>query len=278
MSNILDRLINYGNRETMNKNYVAIWKSFNKFVLKLDVIPKSWENRVSLFCTHLVHKGCQSSTIRSYVSAIKCILIRDGYKWKDELLLLGTLSKACKIVNDWVKTRLPIYYQLLETLLFELRCKFHNQHYLCITYQSILMLGYYGLLRTGELTSGDHPILVCNVHMAKNKNKLMLVLFSSKTHSVSDPSQKIKISGINNKSNGRKHFCPFNTTREYMHLRGNYLSTKLMLVLFSSKTHSVSDPPQKIKISGINNKSNCRNHSTYSGEESQLSQRMLEQS
>ena len=148
------------------------------------------------------------------------------------------MSKACKIVNDWVKTRLPIYYQLLEIP--------QPTNYLCITYQSILMLGYYGLLRIGELTSGDHPILACNVHMAKNKNKLMLVLFSSKTHSVSDPPQKIKISGINNKSNCRKHFCPFNTTREYMRLRGDYLSTKEPFYIFQ--------------------------------EESQLSQRMLEQS
>ena len=84
-------------------------------------MPILWEDRTSLFMAYLIDKGVQSSTIKSYVSAIKRTLLNDKYKWKDELILLTSLTKACKLVNDSVRTRLPIHCSLLEMILFELQ-------------------------------------------------------------------------------------------------------------------------------------------------------------
>ena len=53
--------------------------------------------------------------------------------------------------------------------------------------------GYYGLLRIGELTAGTHSILACNVLTAKNKNKIQLVLKTSKTHAEANYPQKVTI-------------------------------------------------------------------------------------
>ena len=53
-----------------------------------------------IFAAHLVNERMQSSTVKSYVSAIKRILTDDNYKWKDENVLLHTLTKACKVIND----------------------------------------------------------------------------------------------------------------------------------------------------------------------------------
>ena len=107
MEHILESLKTKKNRKSTNENYLAIWRSFNKFIIKLDRKPNAWEDKLSLFGAHLVDKGLQSSTLRSYFSAIKCTLVDDGYPWDDSKVLLGTLTKACKIVNDRVRTRLP---------------------------------------------------------------------------------------------------------------------------------------------------------------------------
>ena len=51
---------------------------------------------------------------------------------------------------------------------------------------------YYGLLRVGQATSGDHLINVRDVKMAKNKSKVLMILCSSKTHNTSDDPQQVK--------------------------------------------------------------------------------------
>ena len=59
----------------------------------------------------------------------------DGYHWTDEKVLLGTLMKACQIMNDQIQTRLPIHRNLLEILLFELERIYTDQPYLEILYK-----------------------------------------------------------------------------------------------------------------------------------------------
>ena len=74
------------NRCSTILNYQVIWRHFNRFILSLDVIPDLWEESASLFAAHLVHEGVQSSTLKSYVSAIKFTLSVDGYEWNDKLV------------------------------------------------------------------------------------------------------------------------------------------------------------------------------------------------
>ena len=51
----------------------------------------TWEQRVSLYCAYLVDRGIKSMTMRSYVSAIKCILKDDHYEWDDNAIILSSL-------------------------------------------------------------------------------------------------------------------------------------------------------------------------------------------
>ena len=45
-------------------------------------MPKTWEQRVSIYCAYLIKiKKLQSSTVKSYISGIKTVLINDGYEW-----------------------------------------------------------------------------------------------------------------------------------------------------------------------------------------------------
>ena len=74
----------------------------------------------------------------------------------------------------------------------------------------------------GEVTKGDHSILARNVHVAENKNKMLLVLCTSKTHWRNDKPQIVKISSdhagtINNQ------FYPFRLLRKFARMRGPYM-------------------------------------------------------
>ena len=99
---IIDKLLGQSQRDSTSQTYLTIWRQFNKFVISLDVKPNSWEDRVTLFIGYKIENGIKSNTAKSYVSAIKKMLVDDGYPWDDQRVLLGSLTKACKIINDKV--------------------------------------------------------------------------------------------------------------------------------------------------------------------------------
>ena len=171
--NILDKLKTKRVWDSTNKNYLAIWRVFNKFIIRLDHIPKSWEERTSLFCGYLIEDGVQSQTIKSYVSAIKAVLIDDRYDWCDDKILLTLLTRACKLQNDKVTCRFPISRKLLGLILFELKRILAYQFYQQILFRALFCLAYYGLMRVGELAEGTHLVKAANIHIGTNKNKIL---------------------------------------------------------------------------------------------------------
>ena len=238
---IIDKLKYQQNRRTTTSTYLAIWRQFNKFLLSLDKMPQTWEYRTILFVGYLIEKGFQSSTVKSYVSAIKKTLLCDNYEWKDENVQIVSLTRACKVKNDVVHTRLPIHCSLLELIFFEVRRKFSilNQPYLESMYLALLALGYYGLMRVGELTLSDHVVKASSVHIATNKDKILIVLYSSKTHDESDRPQKIKIVSNKNERSGRylhRNFCPFKLLRDYLKKRGGYKNNYEPLFIMKDKS------------------------------------------
>ena len=142
MQNIMDRLIANQNRSSTMKNYLAIWRSFNKFVMRLDNKPDSWEQRTSYFAAYLLEeKKVQSATLKSYISAIKHILKCDGYKWRDQEIWLNALVKSCKLANDVIYTRFPVHFKFLEIILFEVgRILGGSQPFLECLYQAMFAL------------------------------------------------------------------------------------------------------------------------------------------
>ena len=179
-----------------------------------------------MFGAYLVDRGSQSSTLASYFSAIKSILRWDGYPWNEGEVVLGALIRGCRHTNDSIKTRLPIQRKLLEAILFEVERKFGGpddpQPYLETLYKAIFSTAYYGLMRIGELAQGDHTVRAGDVSLGQNKDKILLMLYTSKTHSRRSGPQYIKISAVENKSNNNlvRFFCPFRLISSYSNMRG----------------------------------------------------------
>ena len=239
----MEKLMMTQHRDSTAKNYLGIWRQFNRFLMNLDRKPKLWEDRTTLFIAYLVDKGVQSSSIKSYVSAIKKTLVMDKYKWDDTLVMVRSLAKACRIINDKVTTRFPIHCSLLEMLLFEAQRYFsnNNQWYLEVLYKTLFFICYYGLMRVSEVTDSLHVLKAKDVHVAAKKNKMLLVLYSSKTHDKSCRPQKIKITANMEECSigtmqSNKHFCPFTLMRQFIQLRGDYENDKEEFFIFRDRT------------------------------------------
>ena len=176
IQNIVQKLKTQRVRDSTKKNYYSVWKNFNEFFIRLDMKPASWEERLVLFIGYLIEKkNFKSQSVKSYISAIRGVLHDDGIELNDNKFLLSALTRACKLKNDKVRTRLPIRKEMLGTIL---RCTYNhfqekNQNYLAQLYCALFSTAYFGMFRVGEVTTGDHPImafdviLMCQKHTAK---------------------------------------------------------------------------------------------------------------
>ena len=235
MQLIVQKLKNEGNRSSTRANYYSIWRSFNQFFVRLDTKPDNWEDRLVLFVGYLISQRHKSSTIKSYISAIKAVLKEDGEEINENTFLLKSLTKACKLVNDQVRTRLPIRKQLLKVLVDKIPKLFDKQQqpYLEILYKAVLVTAYFGLFRIGEVCHSQHAIKARDVHIGKNKKKLMFILHTSKTHWKNVKPQIVKINSADFDATGNKlrnkdiccqtasaiPFCPFKILNDYLSVR-----------------------------------------------------------
>ena len=89
-----------------------------------------------------------------------------------------------------------------------------GQNYIAHLYLALFSTTYYGLFRVGELTDSQHIVKVCDVHIGSNKNKVLFVLRSSKTHGMNMFPQIIKI--VSHKQMADIRWCPFDILREYL--------------------------------------------------------------
>ena len=144
----------------------------------------------------------QSSTVKSYISAIKAVLKSNNIRMHENQYLLTAMTRACHLKNDRIKTRMTIQKGMLSVLLRTTNSHFMeiNQPFLAILYQALFSTAYFGLFRVSELVTGEHPVLAKDVHIGQNKKKMLFVLHSSKTHTRNVPPQIVKISSSSNRS------------------------------------------------------------------------------
>ena len=101
---IIEKLKCHCHRDSTKRTYYQVWKQFNLFINRLDKRPTNLEHSIILFIGHLVDQNKQSSTIKSYLSAIRAVLKIDGTKLNEDLFLVSSLTRACKLSNDRVTT------------------------------------------------------------------------------------------------------------------------------------------------------------------------------
>ena len=224
-------------KQSTRKVYYSIWQQFSEFFIKLDRKPGNWEDLILLFAGHLIHKKRKSNTVKSYISAIKTTLKANSINISEDSYLLASLTHACKLKNDRVKTQLPIQKGMLSVLLRKVQSHFCSQPYLALLYTSLFSTMYFGLFRISEMVSTEHAVKACDVHVGSNKRKFLFVLHTLKTHNRGSTPQMIKISSSDNRLN-KTHSsaqlpCPFELLHNYSQMRGGYSSPTEHYFIFS---------------------------------------------
>ena len=83
--------------------------------------------------------------------------------------------------------------------------------------------------------------------MGTNKNKILLILRTSKTHSEANFPQKIKITGMDKEIVKRKCiFCPFNIMHKYIRIRGGYQHKNKQFFVFSDASPVHAEQARKV--------------------------------
>ena len=193
--------------------------------------------------------------------------------------MFSALTKACKVRNDIVTTRLPIEADLLHMIIKEIVVSFsnRNQPYLTQLYKTMFITGYYGLLRVGEMTDSPHNIKAMDVHVACNKDKILICLRTSKTNSDADKPQIVKMTPITEKSTAshfKPSYCPFSIMMQYLNLRRDFVEDDEPLFIFRGRRPDKADEMRRvlkraIKKLGIND-DNYNIHSLRIGRACQL--------
>ena len=171
-----------------------------------------------LFVAYLIREKKKASTVCSYISAIRAVLADINVTLNEDHCLLSSLTRACKISNTEVLLRLPIQRDLLHLILKTTEFHFVSlgQMFLAKLYMSLFATAYYGLFRIGELADSPHAIKARDVHIGINKNKILFILWTSKTHDLNRHPQSIKISSVKmtmNKNTYCRSFCYMNTCK-----------------------------------------------------------------
>ena len=238
MEQIVDRLKAEQHRSTTRRNYYCIWKLFNKFFLRLDRKPNSWEDQLNLFVAYLVETNKKSTMVRSYISAIKAVLIGDNREIKEDKFLISAMTRACRLKNDRVHNKIPIKRNMLKLLLYQLSQVYGDQPYLYYLYKAMFTVAYYGLLRISEIenTPSGHAVKAKDVHVGRNKNKLMLVLHTSKRHTKGNKPQIIKICSEKSESSVPPIYCPFKSVQDYLQVHKTRASVYEHFFIFRDRT------------------------------------------
>ena len=90
-----------------------------------------------------------------------------------------------------------------------------------------------------KVAENNHVVKAKDVHSALNKDKLLLVLHTSKTHSAGMRAQKIKITSNNVEKSGfyaKRNFCPFDLVNHYIRLRGEFLDPTEQFFIFKDRS------------------------------------------
>ena len=133
--------------------------------------------------------------------------------FSDHFLLVFTQTRRLK--NYVVHTILLITCKLLDLILFEVDRIVPQQIFLEILKKKFFALAYCELFRIGEVTCSQDVIWARNVHLATNKDKLLIALYSSKRHGKESIPQVKIISWYHESKAAAGGVVPVNTDKIY---------------------------------------------------------------
>lgn len=217
---VVEKITNDDVTQATKKAYHAVWRCFNRFLLAFDDLPTSWEDKMVLYASFLADVGSASSTVASYMSAIRYMLRHDGIEINNKSCRLSSIIRACKLRNDVVSVKRPLRAGMLKLILDKVNYRYQakGQPYLAAMYKAIFTSAYFGLMRISELV-GKHAVKAADVKVSTNRNKrkVKYLLRSSKTHHPGRKPQSVNL--VPDAVGYAAHLCPVKIVTDFLRLR-----------------------------------------------------------
>ena len=139
---------------------------------------------------------------------------------------------------------------MLKLILDSIANQYEAQVYLKTLYSALVTSAYYGLLHIGEVSASPHVLLAKNVHVGVNKNKILFIFMTSKTHNEGDKPQMVKITSSPSCNAGGidqscTKYCPFHLLKQYIAKRPYSFADSEQFFIF--KDRSPLSPSQVLK-------------------------------
>lgn len=197
--------------------YHSIWTNFLRFLSEFKNLPAKWEDKMVMYAAHLGNEGDTGQTVSSYMSALRYKLRKDGVDIPDKNFEIASIIRTCKLKNSKVHYRCGISKIMLKDIIKALQSMFQDkgQDYLFHFYRAIFLTAYYGMFRIGELADSPHSLKSEDVKMSSNKNKFLLILRSSKTHSKGDFPHTVSVPQVVDVEEDDDLYNPFKAIRDY---------------------------------------------------------------
>ena len=142
-----------------------------------------------------------------------------------------------------------------------------SNSYLCKLYCALFITTYFGLFKISKVvyTEAGHAVFAKDVHVGRNKDKLMFIQHTSKTHNRGSKPQIIKIASVVshpeiNSSTADEiahyRYCPFQMIKEYLQVWKKFKSDSEQFFVFEDRsrvtaTHLRDKLKQSISCIGL---------------------------
>ena len=188
------------------------WAHFQDFCTQYQLpvyLPVSTENMLR-FVSFMYMRGYAAASIQLAVSALSYIHKLNGFNDPSNNVLVKKSLVGIRNITQPSEQSRPLPRELLDELVQKAEGILPNSFSICM-FQSMVSLGFYGLLRVGEMTK-SHNCLQLDDILAMESS--VQITFRNYKHS------KGQAATIQVKSRSPTKFCPVYLLNQYLFLRG----------------------------------------------------------
>ena len=201
--------------------YKRAWALFRLCNQELGLLPVSVAslplsvNQVSIYVSYLHQRGLSPASMVSYTCAIGYVHRLMGFKDPTSSNLVQKLLAGAVKLSPRSVSRLPITLIMLGQLGSALNFTV-DSHYHRVLVHSMFMVGFFGLMRIGELTQTKHKLVPLHLHQLTLFQDKAIVRITHFKHN-----HKLKPVDIPLVSNPIADICPLRSLLRYLAVRGN---------------------------------------------------------
>ena len=204
---------------TVYKRAWALFKHSMEFLSLNHISMESFPiqvNHVLFYLGFMQYKGFAPATLTTYVSAISYIHKILEVQDPTSSFLVQKLLASCNKLNPRSDSRLPITFLILHRLMEAIKHTSLSIYHMSLI-RTMYIMGFFGLLRIGEMTIGQNKrVVIYKQQVEINDGYVKLKISHFKHNKSLKPVELILPAQVD------KSICPVENLRKYLILRGNH--------------------------------------------------------